>query len=142
MALSNKIRLMITAPLLGVVGLVFGSIGISDYNTASSLKGEGVEVSGKVVDGQVKTGRRNSKTYYLTVSYEPKPGDSPTQKEFKVSKSGFDKAQLTPEVQIRILPSDPKVAQLVGEENNGLIFLAFSAGALIASIFMFTRIFK
>jgi hypothetical protein len=76
------------------------------------------------------------------VSYERKPGDVPTQREFDVSKAGFDKREQVPDVQVRILPSDPKVAQLVGEESNGFFFIALGVGVLIASVFMFRALFK
>jgi hypothetical protein len=142
MALSTKIRLMIAGPLIGLAGIGLIAKGVSDYSTSSKLKADGIEVAGKVVDMRIQTGRKNSKTYYLKVSYEPKPGESPTGREFDVSKAAYDKAEQTPDVQVRILPSDPSVAQIVGEESNGLFFGALGAGLTIASVFMFRQLFK
>lgn len=142
MALSSKVRMIIVAPIIGLVGVGLLLAGLSDYNTASSLGSGGVEVPGKVVDMRTKVGRRNSTTYYLTVSYESKAGSTPTQREFQVSKTAFDRAEQSPEMQVRILPSDPTVAQIVGEESSGYGYMAIGAGCLVACAFMFLRIFK
>jgi Protein of unknown function (DUF3592) len=143
MALSTKVRFMIAAPLIGLVGLGLGLAGVNEYNTSKTLRAEGVEVPGKVVDGKMKSGRKGSKTYYLTVSYSAKAGDPPIQHEFQVSQTTYNKAeQESPEVKVRILPSDPKVAQLVGEESSGMLLLAIGAGALVASLFLFLQLFK
>ncbi len=129
MAISTKVKQMIIGPFLLLVGLVAIGAGIAEWIAAGKLKAEGVATPATVVDHRVTSTRKGGKTYKVTVQY-PAGGGQMIRKEFDVSRSYYESSPDGRTVPVRHLPSDPNVAELVGEETTGLA--ALGVGALIA----------
>ena len=142
MALSTRTRTLLVSLLFGLVGAGLCVAGVRQFLTLVHLVVRGVKVPGTVVDGRVQTGPRNATSYYLTVTYAPRPGDAPTRREFAVSKAGFDDGKQTSDVEVRLLPGDPEVAEIVGEETSGFLFTAVGAVFLASGVLAFRTLGK
>jgi hypothetical protein len=141
MAASARAKLV--GPGLLIFGLVFVAWGFQDRSTAARLKEEGVNVPGQVVGHEIQRGRRGSKTYKLVATYTPKSGGQGIQAEFKVPQAKYEATQDGEAVQVRHLPSDPSVAELVGAESdpNEKIFVGGIMGVigLVVCLFVFRK---
>jgi hypothetical protein len=138
----SRTRFLVGILLIGLAGGGMGVYGLTVFYTSLELRVAGVEVPGKVIGGRTQAGSRNGQSYYLTVRYEYNPGDGPTQREFEVSRAGFETREQAPDVRVRVLPSNPEVAHLVGEESNGFLFIAVGVWFLIASALMLRYFIK
>jgi hypothetical protein len=111
---------------------------------------ERLEAGGKTTvavleTGEVKSGRRGSKSYSFEVSYTPE-GGAPIRQTFAVTKAFVearvrDDRIVEDECTVRYDPADPKVALIEGgskdERSQLTIGLAMFVAGAIGSVFLF-----
>src|SRR4051812_10404868 len=85
-AMSKSIRAKIIGPFLLIVGIFGLYSGFEQNGVAARIQKEGVSVPAQVMDQRIRSGRRGSRTYLVTVDYQPKGDGGSIQKEFSVSK--------------------------------------------------------
>jgi hypothetical protein len=112
-------RLKILPPICVIGGIVMSVIGFQELTVARRLDSEGVLVPAQVVEHLSQSGRRGAKTYKLVTAYEPKEGGQSLRGEFKVPKAIFEATPDGGQIDVRYLPSDPKVAEVVGARTGG-----------------------
>jgi hypothetical protein len=151
MELTKKTKILLScSPLVLLAGLCSCVGGVLEFYMFVSLLLGGVEVPGKVV-GRNEYGKLEAKTYYLTVSYVPKPGLQPMRRGFQVFKARFDQAKQATDVRVLALPNNPSGhSELVGGAGStgfdncvgGVVHFIGGVGAMIASFFMFKELFS
>jgi hypothetical protein len=133
-------RSKIVALVMLVAGIAILAAGIGEYQVAGQLKESGVTVPGDATGGKVKRGRRGSTTYTIDTAYEA-TGGGHYSKSFKVPKALFESAEAGAPIQVRYLPSDPKVAQIVGAEESGMFPMGLGAVLIILGGFVSYQVF-
>ena len=132
--------------LLMVGGPIATVFGLTQQSNMKQLASEGVEVTGQVIEGVEKSGRRGRRSYSLDVSFRTDKG-FPVTKSFSVSKTIFSRHCnsefiTNPNIPIRYASSNPENCVIVGNEGDpivltvlgGLAFLAGSVGFAVTML--------
>ena len=87
------------------------------------------------MSGNLKKGRRGSKTYTLNVEYLDTKG-APHSKDFKVTGEFFESISTGEEitadtVPLKVLPDQPEEAIIVGGSDDDRFMLPFGLGAFV-----------
>jgi hypothetical protein len=135
----HNIRSKLVALVMLVAGIAFLAGGIGEYRVAGQLKEAGVNVPGDITGGGVKRGQRGSKTYTIEAAYEANGGHH--SKSFKVPKALYESADAGAPIEVRYLPSDPKVAQIVGAEESGIFPMGFGCVVIVIGGFVSYQVF-
>lgn len=127
--------------LYGAVALAAGCFmtynGIEQRQKQALLDKEGVEVPGEAQSGEVKTGRRGSKSQKIDVQWQSQDG-KPHLQTFRVSKDFFagmtDGHSITkPAVTVRYAPTDSDGTAIVvggSSHNPEMIWVGLGAGVI------------
>ena len=129
----SRLKLAAIIGLLG--GPAFAFVGFKEKQKIENIEKNGVEVSGFPASGELKKGRRGSKTYSLTVEYPDSKG-APCTGDFKVTREYFESIctgdSITAEsVKMKVLPDQPKEAIIVGGSTDDRFMFPFGIGAFL-----------
>jgi hypothetical protein len=140
-----RIKLLAIAAL--IAGPVLAYMGYQEKQRIAQIEKDGVEVQGVPMSGEMKKGRKGSRSYKLTVDYPDKDGKV-VEHEFKVTRSFFESIssgdQITVEtVPVKMLPGDPHQALIVGGSDDDRAMFPVGIGAFVlggaGTAFLFGR---
>ena len=129
----SRLKLAAIIGLLG--GPAFAFIGFKEKQKIENIEKNGVEVSGFPASGELKKGRRGSKTYTLTVEYPDSKGVARTG-DFKVTREFFEsistgEAITADSVPMKVLADHPEQAIIVGGSTDDRFMFPFGIGAFV-----------
>lgn len=111
-----------------LVGLLLAWWGFSDRELRARLAASGKTTQGTVDGGEVRKGRRGSRTYHLFVQYTPE-GQAPIRADFAVAETFYRDALGTSpaHVDVQYDPASPTDAIVAGTQDRSA-FLPFGTG--------------
>lgn len=130
-----------------LAGPVFAWQGWQAKELWSHLETKGATTTGTLEAGEVKSGRRSSKSYRFEVSYTPTNG-APTKQTFEVTKEFAARATQGDQIvndtcTVRYDPAEPTVALIVDGSKDDRSSFEIGLGMLVAgaigSFFLFRR---
>jgi hypothetical protein len=123
---------LVTGLLLLVVGIVLGAYGFKQRSMAKQIEREGVTVPAHAVEHRIVPGRRGRRSYKIVAEYQTRENGQSYRKEFSVTQTAFEASKGGGPVTVSYLTSDPNVAMISGDANDGV--LNIGAGAAMAVI--------
>lgn len=129
----SRLKLAAIIGLLG--GPAFAFIGFNEKQKIENIEKNGVEVSGFPASGELKKGRRGSKTYTLTVEYPDSKGVARSG-DFKVTREFFESISTgevitADSVPMKVLADHPEQAIIVGGSSDDRFMFPFGIGAFV-----------
>jgi hypothetical protein len=136
----EKVKKIFATIALLVLGTVFLVKGIESWRDSRRLAAEGKTTEGKVVDDEIRRGRRGSRTYYLTVQFRTESNQSVTRK-ITVDSDTHQAGVSSGAVKVHYLPTAPEICQAGAQVETKWGMAAGGAAFLVMGIFLL-RSFK
>lgn len=143
--IPKSIQFKIGAFFVVLWGVYLASNGSGAGKQLATLEKKGVTVPG-IIESAQKSGRRRSTEYTVVAAFATQSGE-PRKSEFEVTPSFFESrtrgegvrgAIVNPNVEIRYLPTNPKLAMIIGGSVNhssdfwfGIVVAVAGFGGLI-----------
>jgi hypothetical protein len=116
----HSLRSGLAMALVLIVGIVMVCIGFQESANAKKLAKDGVSVPATAINHEITSGRRGSKTYKITATYQPKEAGRPLQtKTFRVTRDAYEGSENGQPLNVRYLPSDPSISLITGDTGDG-----------------------
>jgi hypothetical protein len=126
----------------GLIALAIGGVllflGVKGYRSSKQLVNQGQSIDAQVADKDISYGRKNRKSYYVSVAFKT-PAGQEVKERLSVDSSEYSAATVGGTIPVRYLASDPTVCQ-VGDQTRvpwvnliAGVILAFSGGGSMFS---------